>query len=141
MTIVDDFNNGVDEALQFGQRVRFRYYAVTAGAGSYYDDNISLAQSGSDVWTSGVILPINGTRGSADAVLLEEGKIFTNDTKLYVRGSVNTSGMIKIGLGSPISGEYSLLGEGVTEWSVNQTKVLKKLYIRYLPLGSLTGEA
>lgn len=140
MTIVQDFNNGVDEALTFGQQVRFKYYSITTGAGSYYDDNISLTQSGNDYWTSGVILPINGTRGSEDAVLIEQGKILTNDTKLYVRGEVQTSGIIKVGLGSPVGNEYSLLGEGVTNWSVNETDILKKLFIRVLPLGSLTGE-
>ena len=64
-----------------------------------------------------------------------------NDTKLYIGGSVPTSGTIKIGLGSPtITGEYSLLSEGVMKWDVNATPVLKKLFIRRLTNGSLAGE-
>ena len=44
--------------------------------------------------------------------------------------STLSSGAFKIGLGSPIDGEYSLLSEGVTKWNVNQTAVLKKVYVR-----------
>ena len=142
MTIVSDFQNGVDEALKYGQQIRIKYYDVGYGAGSYYDDDVSLTISGT-FWTSGVVLPINGTRGSSDAVLLEQGKILTDDTKLYIEGSVNTSGTIKVGLGSydNMSGcEYSLLSEGVTKWDVNDTAILKKLYVRKLSTGSLMGE-
>ena len=143
MTIVDDFQNGVAEALDFGKEIRIKYYNTSWGAGSYYDDDVTLTQSGSDYWTSGVILPIANSRGSSDAVLLEQGKITTNDTKLYIDGSVPTSGTIKIGLGSytNMSGcEYSLLSEGITKWEVNDIDIIKKLYIRNLPNGSLIGE-
>ena len=147
MTAVTDFQNGVTEALLYGEQIRFRYFHVGYGAGSYYDDDVILTVSGDDFWTSGVVLPISNSRGSSDAVLLEQGKILTNDTKLYIDGSINTSGTWKLGLGSnkvgspvPIIGEYSLLSEGVTKWDVNATPVLKKLYIRKLPTGSLIGE-
>jgi len=143
MTIVEDFQNGVNEALKFGQQLRIKYYNVGFGAGSYYDDDVALTQSGVDYWASGVILPIANARGSSDAVLLEQGKILMNDTKLYIDGSINTSGTIKIGLGSysNMSGcEYSLLSEGVMKWEVNDTDILKKLYIRTLLTGSLLGE-
>ena len=139
MTAVQDFQNGVTEALGFGQQVRFRYFNIV-DIGEYYDDDIRLTQSGNDLWTSGVILPIQGERGSNDAVLLEQGKILMNDTKLYIAGSISTSGTWKVGLGSPIDGEYALLSEGVSKWNVNQTAILKKLYIRKLLTGSLTGE-
>ena len=139
MTIVEDFQNGVQEALEFGQQVRFRYFNVV-DIGEYYDDDIRLTQSGNDLWISGVILPIQGEKGSNDAVLLEQGKILMNDTKLYVEGTINTSGTFKVGLGSPIDGEYSLLSEGVSKWNVNQIGILKKLYVRKLLTGSLTGE-
>ncbi len=112
MTIVGDFQNGVTEALLYGEQIRFRYFNVGYGAGSYYDDDVQLSISGNDFWTSGIVLPINGGRGSSDAVLLEQGKILMEDTKLYVDGSINTSGTWKIGLGSngvgspvPITGE------------------------------------
>ncbi len=139
MTIVGDFQTGVSEALKFGQLVRIKYFNIT-DIGEYYDDDIKLTQSGTDYWTSGVVLPITNAKGSSEATLVEQGKLLTNDTKLYIDGAVNTSGTVKIGLGSPVEGEYSLLGEGVTKWSVNQTSILKKLYLRKLLTGSLVGE-
>lgn len=141
MTLVGDFQNGMQEALSFSQQVRFRFFNTSYGAGSYYDDDISLSISGNDLWVSGIVLPISNARGSSDAVLLEQGKILTNDTKLYIEGAINTSGTFKVGLGSPtIQDEYSLLSEGVTKWDVNQTPITKKLFIRRLTTGSLEGE-
>ena len=140
MTTVSDFQTGVTEALSFGQQIRIKYYDIGFGAGSYYDDDISLTQRGTNYWTSGVILPISTTQGSSDAVLTERGKILNNDTKLYIDGRVNTSGTIKIGLGNPVTGEYSLIPIGVQKWDVNATSVLKKIFIRNLPTGSLEGE-
>lgn len=143
MTIVSDFQNGVVEALKFGQQIRIKYYNVGYGAGSYYDDDVTLTQSGNNLWISGVVLPISNSRGSSDAVLLEQGKILMNDTKLYIAGSISTSGTLKIGLGSGVGsplGEYGLLSEGIMKWDVNQTPILKKLYLRKLTNGSLVGE-
>jgi len=143
MTIVSDFQDGVTEALNLGKLCRLQYYSSDFGAGSYYDDDVTLTKSGDDLWTSGVVLPISNTKGSSDAVLVEQGKLLTNDTKLYINGTINTSGTIKIGLGSYInmSGcEYSMLGEGVMKYEVNDTDVLKKLYVRLIPTGSLDGE-
>jgi len=139
MTIVNDFQLGVTEVLKFGQLARIKYYD-NIDIGDGYDDDIKLTQSGNEFWISGVILPIAGTRGSSDAVLLEQGKVLTDDTKLYIEGTINTSGIIKIGLGSPVDDEYSLLSEGVTKWNVNDVPILKKLYIRRLMTGSLVGE-
>jgi hypothetical protein len=137
-TYSSDFVAGVIEALKYGQQLRIKYYN-TFFTGDY-DDDITLTQSGTDLWISGVILPINQSRGSNDAMLLEQGKLFTNDTKLYIEGTVNTSGTIKIGLGSPVYGEYSLLSDGVIKYTVNQVDILKKIYLRFLTNGSLIGE-
>jgi len=139
MSIVTDFQTGVAEALKFGKLVRIKYYNVVE-IGEGYDDDIRLTQSGADLWTSGVILPINNSRGSNDSVLLEQGKILYNDTKLYIDGRIDTSGTIKVGLGSPVENEYALLGEGIMNWEVNNTDILKKLYIRQLQTGSFIGE-
>lgn len=136
----DDFTNGVLEALKYGQQLRIKYYNSSFGAGSYYDDDIVLTQSGNNLWASGVILPINQSRGSNDAILIEQGKLLSNDTKLYIQGEINTSGILKVGLGSPIYGEYSVLDDGIIKYSVNQVDVLKKVYLRLLPNGSLIGE-
>jgi len=143
MSIVTDFQAGVNEALDLGKPVRFQYYSTGYGAGSYYDDDVTLTKSGDDLWMSGVVLPITNKQGSNDAILLEQGQILMNDSKLYIDGSISTSGTLKIGLGSYVnmSGcEYSLLVEGVTNWEVNNTDILKKLYVRKLTTGSLAGE-
>ena len=147
MSAVSDFQNGVTEAMLYGEQIRFRYFNVGYGAGSYYDDDVTLTISGNDFWTSGVVLPISNSRGSSDAVLLEQGKILMSDTKLYIDGSINTSGTWKLGLGSngtgspvPITGEYSLLSEGIMKWDVNATPILKKIFIRKLLTGSFIGE-
>ena len=136
-----DFKDGFNEVLQYGQLVRFRYFNSSYGAGSYYDDDVTLTQSGSDLWISGVVLPIDQSRGSSDAVLLEQGKILTNDTKLYIEGLIDTSGTFKVGLGSPPANEYSSLVDGIIEWKVNDESVVNKLYIRRLTTGSLAGES
>jgi len=139
MTLVTDFQAGVSEALKFGEQVSIKYYNTNVLEDGY-DDDVILTQSGTNLWISGVVLPITNARGSSDAILLEQGKILTNDTKLYIEGTVSTSGVIKIGLGSPIEYEYSLLSEGVTKWEVNDIDILKKLYLRRLTTGSLIGE-
>ena len=135
-----DFVNGFNELLKYGQLVRLKYYNTSYGAGSYYDDDISLTQSGSDVWVSGIVQPIDASRGSDEAILFEHGNLLTSDSKLYLAGSVNTSGILKIGLGSPPVNEYSMLDAGNISWSVNDASVVNKVYIRNLTNGSLIGE-
>jgi hypothetical protein len=134
----DDFVNGVLEALKYGQQIRMRYFNEFNI--NEYDDDVKLTQSGTDYWTSGVVLPISQGRGSDDAILLQQGNLLTNDTKLYIQGDVNTSGVLRVGLGSPITGEYSILSDGVIKYTVNQVDVLKKVYLRVLLTGSLMGE-
>jgi len=138
--IGSDFKDGFEEVLNYGQLTRFKYFNNSFGAGSYYDDDTTLTQSGNDLWVSGVVQPISQSRGSSDAILLEQGKILTNDTKLYVGGEIGTSGTLKIGLGSPVANEYSVLVDGVVSWSVNAESIVKKVYIRRLTTGSLVGE-
>lgn len=141
VNIGSDFKEGLYEVLKYGETVRFRYFDMSYGAGSYYDDDVTLSRSGTDLWVSGVILPIDQSRGSSDAVLLEQGKILTNDTKLYIDGIYNPSGTYKIGIGgSPPASEFSIVSQGVTTWNVNSEPIVNKLYVRILPTGSLMGE-
>jgi hypothetical protein len=133
-----DFAGMIREA---GVPIRFRYFnASYGGAGSGYDDDLSLVQSGADYWVSGVVQPIGAPKGSAEAVLLQEGRLTAHDQKLYVAGSVPMSGQWRVGLGSPSQGEYALLDDGVTAWEVGGNRVYQKAYIRRLPTGSLLGE-
>ena len=140
MAIANELQSDFNEVLKYGDLIRLKYYNV-GFVGSYYDDNVTLTQSGTDLWTSGLIQPV----GATDSLLLQQGKILSEDMKVYVGGNIQTSGLgpIKIGLGSTtiMTGqEYSLITTGVTEWDVNATPILKKLFIRNLPTGSLDGE-
>lgn len=138
----DEIKAGFNEILAYGEQVRFKYYnQVFVGN---YDDDISLTQSGTDFWVSGIVQPISSKQFSSDALLLEQGKILMDDKKLYVTGTVQTSGLgpIKIGMnGSPTTQQYQILGEGqVTEWDINGVPIYKKIFVRYLPNGSFVGE-
>ena len=135
-----DFKEGFEEVQKYGQLVRLKYFNSSFGAGSYYDDDEVLTQSGTDLWISGVVQPIDQSRGSNDAGLIEQGELLSNDTKLYIEGTIGTSGALKIGLGSPPSNEYSIIDKGVVSWSVNDEPIVKKVYIRRLTTGSLPGE-
>ena len=81
-----------------GTQVRIRTYDIT-NIGSYYDDDVVITKN-SDIWTSGVIFSLDETNGSSDAVLVEQGRLKQNDSKLYIEGDINTSGAIKVGFGS-----------------------------------------
>ena len=134
-----DFNNLVNSR---GQIIRIKYYTQTIlGAGSYYDDQISLSQSGSNLWTSGIIQSIGGKTSSDEALLMEQGKILMGDKRLYIAGSLSTSGAaIKIGLGSPPSEEYRITEAGVDSYSLMGADIYKKVFVRILTNGSIYGE-
>lgn len=122
-----------------GLPIRFRFFTVSRDSDDYDDENNLLA-SGNDVWVSGVVQPIDRTRGSKESVLLQQGKLLQDDQRLYVAGSIDTSGTWRVGLGSPIDQEYSMAEAGVIAWPVENVNVYKKVYIRALPNGSLAGE-
>ena len=142
MTTASNLVDKFDKLLGYGEQVRVKYYnSIDTGD---YDDDITLTQSGTDYWVSGVVQPISSKQYSSDALLLEQGKLLQDDKKIYVAGDVQTSGLgpIKIGLnGSPTSEQYRILEDGqVTEWGVNGSLVYKKLYLKYLTNGSFVGE-
>jgi hypothetical protein len=141
MTILSEFQNDFNSLLEFGEHVRFKYYNQFFV--NEYDDDVSLAQSGTDFWVSGIVQPISNNQFNSEALLLEQGKILLDDKKLYVAGDTSTSGLsaIKVGMGSPVSQEYQILEEGqITEWDINGSPVYKKIFLRYLPNGSFVGE-
>src|SRR3990167_2523219 len=72
-----------------GNVFRIRYY--TDAPGSVWDDERTITSSGASLYISGILLQINGTKGSSDQVLLEEGRIRYNDSKIYVNGSIQTT--------------------------------------------------
>ena len=121
-----------------GLPLRIKYYNTTyPGAGSYYDDNRTLSQSGSDLWISGVTMPIRAKEGSDEAFLVSQGRLLTDDKAIYINGSISTSGIFQIGIGSPPSTENAVIGEGVTNWTLEGNSLIKKIYVRALTTGSL----
>ncbi len=134
----------IEQILKYGEQVRFKYYNTSFGAGSYYDDDVSYTQSGTDFWTSGLVQPIDTKLGGYDALLLQQGKVVVDDKKCYVLGTVQTSGLgpVKIGMtGSPTTRQYEILNDGQTiSWNVGGSSVYKKLYLRHIPTGSFIGE-
>ncbi len=145
MSIVSELTQDFNEILKYGEQVRFKYYNSSFATGSYYDDDVVVSQSGNDFWVSGVVQPISSNQYNSDSLLMQQGKILFDDKKLYVEGTVQTSGLgpIKIGMnGSPPTQEYQILEDGqVTSWDINGSSVYKKLYVRYLTNGSFIGEA
>ena len=131
--VKDDFN----QMLAHGDQIRLKYFTIS-GATSGYDDDKAYTQSGTDVWTSGLVQPLDQSRGSADAVLMQQGRLLTDDIKVYVKGTEDTSGLWTIGIGSPVRREYAMADAGVIAWKYQGTDVYKKCYIRYLTSGSLT---
>lgn len=131
-----DFDGFVDEN---GLLCRFRYFTSTY-TGSDFDNYTSLTKSGSDIWTSGLKQPLSSRFGNADSILVEQGKLFSDDSKLYVKGNISTSGTIKIQLGSPTGEQYQILNLGTVKWDINTVPVYKKTFIRILPNGSIIGE-
>ena len=132
------FQTGFNQILKFGHPIRVRYYTKTFFTGSY-DDEISLAISGTAVWESGLTQPIRSERGDSVGLLLEQGKLLGTDQVMYLKGSTSLSGVVIVGIGSPTSYECTIIPEGVTAWNVNGSTIYQKAYIRRLTTGSLYG--
>ena len=144
-TLSAGFTNVVGKA---GKPVRVRYFSETVGSPNYYDDDFVLKEeTGSEVWTSGVVLPLSNRYGSEDVILVEQGKLTNQDQRLYVNGSLDFSGIgsnlkVKIGMnGSPTQTDnYTIIPQGGIPYEVEGTPIYKKVYIRRLTNGSFIGE-
>ena len=115
-----------------GTQIRVQYFTSTIG--SVWDDDVTWAQSGTDHWTSGVVLPI--TQGnSSDSILLEQGKIILDDKKLFVHGSLVFTGSemsVSIRIGSPagaIDKQYSMLDFN-RRVDISNVPIYRQIYIR-----------
>jgi len=142
MSLKDNFAAGFDRLNRIaGKQIRIRYFTQTIG--SVWDDEVTLAQSGTDLWTSGIVLPLDNRSGSTDSVLVEQGKLIDDDQKLFVTGSLNLTGselQVKIGLGSPAAEEFTLVPLGAISAEVQDQKIYRKAFIRRLTTGSILGE-
>lgn len=117
----------------------FRYFTSSVPEENMsYDDELVIVQSGNDFWTTGLIMPLH----SKDAVLVQQGQLRNDDKILYVIGTVQTSGLFKVGIGSPgdVHNWFSLTELGVKTWQLGETDVYKKMYLRRLTNGSLAEE-
>jgi hypothetical protein len=107
-------------------------------SGINYDDDLTQVCIGS-YYTSGLMFCLNNEKGSIDALLIEQGKLLTNDSKLYIGSSQIDSSGILIGVGSPTSSEwFTVIPIGIhdNEGSGGQN-IFTELYIRRTLTGSL----
>ena len=126
-------------ANNIGTAVVLKYYTRTiTGGGSYYDDDVSLAGSGTNQYTSGLFTSLRN-RGR-DGLLMDRGILLEDDSKLILPGNYDTSGTLKVGIGSPPSRHYAAVQIGPLHATFNESAAYKVLYLRYLPTGSLIGE-
>jgi len=120
-----------------GQQIRVRYYTTVFD--DVYDEAIKLIQSGTNLWTSGLVMPIRGKEGSTESLLLNQGKLIDSDKKMYVNGSLVFTGstlLVDVQLGSPTGDLYTTIPDGGEMWEAEGIPVYKKLFIRRLT-GSL----
>lgn len=128
---------------KYGEPVLLKFYATTAVSGTDYDDSNTLTQSGTSLWAQAYIQSLASRQNSEDHVLVQQGKILFDDSKIYFNGSIFTNGSltIKIGVGSPTPTTwYTTLPEGTDSNQINGVDIYKKFYCRVLPNGSLFGQ-
>ena len=140
--LIEGFRKIIERA---GTPIRLQYFTISIG--SIYSDDVTLTQSGGDLWTSGVHFPLNNQPGHSDSILLEQGQLINGDSKLFVHGSLLITGselQVKITIGSPhnVDRNYTLIFPGATSWSVSNTPIYKVVYLRQIgQTGSFLGEA
>jgi len=143
MTLKDSFSAGFSTMIEkAGKPITIKYFQPTVG--SVWDDEVTLTEiTGSQITLSGIVMPVSTRYGSEDVNLVEQGKLRTQDQKLYVNGSIDFTGIgsnlnVKIILGTDA---YTLIPIGGIPYEVENTQIYKKAYIRILNNGSLIGES
>ena len=124
-----------------GTPIRVQYF--TSSIGSVWDDDATYTVSGNGVWSSGIVLPINASRGSFDSLLMEQGKIINGDIRLFTHGSLIMTGSffaIRIQIGSPNGLQYSMIQDGANQSNVSNIPIYKKVFLRQLQGSTLYGE-
>ena len=143
MSVQTQLTEGLRKIIErAGTPIRVQYFTYIYD--NIYDDSVDLVQSGGDLWTSGVVLPITQSN-SSDSILLEQGKIILDDKKLFVHGSLVFTGSemtIAIRIGSPATEsdkQYSMLTFS-RRVDISNTPIYKQIYIRQIGgTGSLFG--
>ena len=130
----------VTAMIDNGVPVRIKLYTAS-GATTGYDDQVTVAQSGTSTWVSGLPFPLGGRKGSDEAVLIQQGRLLASDQKIYFLGTTVLSGeAVKVGIGSPTPVEHYIIPDGVQTYKVQNENVYKMAYIRILSNGSFQGE-
>ena len=142
MTVQNKFAGAFNSIInKVGTQIKIQYFTQTVG--SVWDDDITLTQSGVDLWTSGVVLPLSQQRGSSESVLLEQGKLINDDKKLFIHGSLILTGSemsISIQTGSPTGDNFTMLDSNIRV-DVSNTPIYRKVFLRLIGgTGSLQGE-
>jgi len=137
--MISDFDSLMSE---IGQNIRIKKYSEAyAVSGTGWDDGTTLTQSGSATYAVGFTQPLTTDTSGFDYKYLQEGKLQTDDSKLFLTGSVNLSGnRIKFAIGSPNYVEYVMLFKGDRKHNIAGTTVYNDVYIRILNNGSFIGE-
>ena len=77
---------------------------------------------------------------SAEARIVQPGKLKTADGALYVPSGIQLNGTWKVGLGSPTGDEYAPLVDGVMSPGPGGISIYQKAMVRRLTTGSLAEE-
>lgn len=104
MDINSVLNKGMAFIMQGARPMQVKlinYYT----SGNDYDDVLTQTVIGS-YYVSGLLFCLNTDKGSSEAMLIEQGKLLTHDSVLYLGScQLNSSGVL-IGLGSPTPSEW-----------------------------------
>ena len=142
MSISDRLQGGFQRLLALaGTQIQVRSFSIIIG--SVWDDDGTLTQIGADLWTSGIVLPIDARRGSFDSVLVEQGKLINEDIRLFVHGSLAITGserQVTVGVGSPPREVFTTVPDGTIRAEIEDIPIYKKVFLSRLPLGSLIGQ-
>ena len=139
MSLKDQLADGMRKIIQkAGTPVNIKYFTLTYD--DVYDDDVILTPSGTTLAISGIVRPINTQTGTYESLLVEQGKLTSQDQILYTDGSVLFHGselQVKVGFNGE---EYSVAPIGIIADGVESVNIYKKTYLTRLPVGSLIGE-
>ena len=125
--LLDGFKNIIDNGVN--SSISIYSYSINSTS---YDDDVTSTLTGSSV-ISGLVFPINSKQGSTEALLLEQGKLKLSDKVMYC-GSFTISGNYTFKI---VDDYYSIIENGVKTYDLNGSTVYHKIFLRYLPNGSL----
>lgn len=126
MGVKDILNTGLNNIMGIGGLSSTINIISCTNDNTDYDDEVQQTQTGSSV-VSGLVFPVKATQGSENALLMQQGRLLTED-KVLITGSVSVSGNVIIELKS---GEYyTIIPDGIQSWEINGSTIYQKCFIR-----------